>query len=174
MGRSVSRILVFLVLLYSGMTAAVEIGDPAPPWSLTSHEGTEIDFPRVAEGKPAVLFFWATWCPYCHAVMPHLQQIREDYAEFEVEIYAIDFKDDGDPVAHIQELGYDFVVLPAGDLVADEYGVIGAPGLMVVDQRGIIAYSREPTEGRPNLSIADQWNEEIRTALDRLVSPEAR
>ncbi|MCP5091039.1 MAG: redoxin domain-containing protein, partial [Gammaproteobacteria bacterium] len=26
--------------------------------------------------QPVILLFWATWCPYCKALMPHLQSIR--------------------------------------------------------------------------------------------------
>ena len=76
-----------------------------------------------------VELFTTSWCPYCHAVMPFLQQIQEDYAEFGVKIYAINFHDDSNPVEYMNELGWDFMVFPLGDLVADDYGVISSPGV---------------------------------------------
>ncbi len=157
---------VLILLAAIGPAGAVQPGDPGPEWELTSAEGEEIVFPAHARGAPAVLFFWATWCPYCHAVMPYLDAIRSDYAEAAVNIYAINFKDDGDPVAHMQELGYGFVVLPLGDLVADDYGVWGAPGLLVTDGEGNVVYRRGDTQAPPGTAIAEQWDREIRAALD--------
>ncbi len=151
----------------SGVAGAVQPGDAAPEWELTTGDGEVIAFPAHADGAPAILFFWATWCPYCHAVMPYLDQIRKDYAEHRVNVYAIDFKDDGDPVEHMAELGYGFVVLPLGDLVADDYGVWGAPGILVVDGDGTVAYRRGDTRAPPGTAIAEQWDREVRAALDR-------
>lgn len=159
-----------VLLSSAGPAWAVQAGDPAPAWELTDGTGADIQFPAHAAGSPAVLFFWATWCPYCHAVMPYLKRIQEDFAEDGVRVYAIDFKDDGDPVAHMAELGYDFVVLPMGDLVADDYGVWGAPGLIVVDGAGIVAYRRGDTRAPPGKKIAEVWDVEIRAALDRTLN----
>lgn len=162
--------LAMLMLFAPGEARAVQPGDRAPAWELTDGTGTDIEFPAHAAGSPAVLFFWATWCPYCHAVMPYLKRIQEDFAEHGVRVYAIDFKDDGDPVAHMEELGYDFVVLPMGDLVADDYGVWGAPGLIVVDGAGIVAYRRGDTRAPPGKKIAEVWDAQIRAALDRTLN----
>src|SRR3546814_9228256 len=30
-------------------------------------------------GRPTVVLFWATWCPYCKALMPHLQSMLDEY-----------------------------------------------------------------------------------------------
>jgi thiol-disulfide isomerase/thioredoxin len=155
--------LAWLLLATPGL--AVQSGDPAPEWELETGEGETVSYPGHADGAPSVLFFWATWCPYCHAVMPYLETIQEEYAADGVRIYAINFKDDGDPVAHMAELGHDFIVLPLGDLVADDYGVWGAPGLIVVDGGGTVVYRRGSTEAPPGKAIAEQWDGEIRAAL---------
>ena len=149
------------------LAGAVQPGESAPEWELTTGGGEEVAFPAHADGAPSILFFWATWCPYCHAVMPYLDQIREDYAADRVTVYAIDFKDDGDPVGHMAELGYDFVVLPLGDLVADDYGVWGAPGILVVDGDNTVVYRRGETRAPPGTAIAEQWDREVRAALDQ-------
>jgi thiol-disulfide isomerase/thioredoxin len=167
--RGASVVLAALLIALSPSAHAVQPGDTAPEWELTDGDGRDIVFPAHAEGAPSVLFFWATWCPYCHAVMPYLQQIQDDYADARVRIYAIDFKDDGEPVSHMAELGYRFIVLPLGDLVADDYDVWGAPGLIVVDGEGRVVYRRGSTRAPPGKEIAEVWDGEMRAALDEVL-----
>lgn len=36
---------------------------------------------QIANGKPLVMNFWATWCPYCVQEMDDYQHIYDDYAD---------------------------------------------------------------------------------------------
>ncbi len=101
--------------------------------------------------------------------MPYLKQIQDDYAQAGVRVYAINFKDDGDPIEHMKKLGYPFLVLPLGDLVADDYNVWSAPGLIVVDGEGTVAYRRGTTRAPPGTEIAELWDAELRAALDEVL-----
>lgn len=163
----IATIATLVLTLTSHPALAVEEGDRAPAFSLDDAKGHEIAFPEHSGGAPAIVFFWATWCPYCHALMPYLQQIKADYAEHGVEVYAVSFKDDGDPVEHMHELGHDFVVLPVGDLVADDYDVWSAPGIVVVDGNGVVRYKRKSigADVKPGKEIAEFWDGKIRAAL---------
>lgn len=151
----------------------IDAGMTAPEWELETGDGMGFNFPADAEGDASILFFWATWCPYCHALMPYLQRIQDDYSEYGVTVYAIDFKDDGDPVQYMEKLGWNFVVFPLGDLVADDYGVFSAPGILIVDRQGIVTYRRKPTNAPPGKAIAEIWDAEIRQALDSTVRSDA-
>jgi thiol-disulfide isomerase/thioredoxin len=145
----------------------VDAGMVAPEWEMEAGDGTLFSFPDDVDGRASVLFFWASWCPYCHAVMPFLQQIQEDYAESGVKIYAINFHDDSNPVEYMNELGWDFMVFPLGDLVADDYGVVSSPGVLVVDEAGVVTYRRKRTRAPPGKAIAEVWDAQIREGLDR-------
>jgi thiol-disulfide isomerase/thioredoxin len=82
-----------------------------------------------------ILLFWATWCPFCKALMPHLQSIAYEYPDDALTIYAIHFRDDdGDPVGYMRANGFDFTVLLDGGEVAAAYGVHATPGLLVFDR----------------------------------------
>lgn len=165
-------------LFLCGDTAADE-ARMAPDWTLQSDSGESITLSEVAAEQPVVLLFWATWCPYCKALMPHLQSVRLEYGD-EIRILAIHFRDDkGDPVAFIENAGYDFTLLPDGDEVAKLYGVWGTPGLLIVDRHGSIRFDRytlpkldlssagaSPAHSKKAAYLAPYWAAELRKSLD--------
>ncbi len=162
-----ATVLIATAMPTTLLAEVVDAGMPAPEWTMSDVDGRDITYPADAAGRPSILFFWASWCPYCHALMPFLQAIVEDYAEHGVKVYAINFKDDADPVQYMSEHNYDFVVLPLGDLVADDYGIISSPGLLVVDGGGMVTYRRRTTRAPPGTAIAQVWDQQVREALDR-------
>jgi thiol-disulfide isomerase/thioredoxin len=104
----------------------------APDFSLLASTGETVTLSAEVVEQPVILFFWASWCPYCKALMPHLQSIRLEYGD-RVRVLAVNFRDDGEPVAYIENAGYDFTVLPNGDDVAKLYDVYSTPGVLIVD-----------------------------------------
>jgi len=48
-------------------------GGTAPAFTLRSTDGSQVSLASLA-GKPAVVNFWATYCPPCRAEMPLLQK----------------------------------------------------------------------------------------------------
>ena len=84
--RAVRLAAVLLGLAAAGAMASVEQGDKAPAWAAHDFAGHAVDFPGVTQGKPTIVIFWATWCPYCKAFMPYLKNIATDYARQGVEV----------------------------------------------------------------------------------------
>ncbi len=123
--------VVLGALIASPIARAAEL---APDWTLSAANGEQIRLSDEVRRQPVVLLFWATWCPYCKALMPHLQSIRLEHGDA-VEIVAINFNDKkGDPVQFMADAGYDFTSLLNGDDVAEEYQIHGTPAVIVVDQ----------------------------------------
>jgi len=153
-----------------------------PPFTLQQADGSEFRYPQDLEG-PTIVLFWATWCPYCKALMPHLQSILDEFP-IEVDVLALDFRDDGDPAAVLAEYGYDFQLLLHADAVADAWGVKGTPGLFLADATGRVVFDRYRIPSPPTAEDvagmkhyqraargAPYWAAQLRIALDSLLSP---
>jgi thiol-disulfide isomerase/thioredoxin len=162
---------VLLGLAVAGSSAAVQQGDMAPAWHARDFGGHAIDFPGVTQGKPAVVVFWATWCPYCKAFMPYLKNIQADYAKQGVKVVVINAKEDGrgDPAAYVQSLGFAPIAVANGDEIAKVYDIRYIPGLFIVDGTGRVAYRRPWTDLPAGKTVAELWDSQVRAALDVLV-----
>lgn len=153
----------------------------APDWTLSTPSGQAVTLSEEVDSQTTIVFFWATWCPYCKALMPHLQSIRLEYDD-DVEVLAISIKDDGDPIEFIENAAYDFTLLPNGDNVAELYDVRGTPGVFVVDRNRIVRFDlrrlpgiEPPDTGKPASNSrkaafrAPYWAAEIRESIDSVI-----
>jgi thiol-disulfide isomerase/thioredoxin len=155
----------------------------APDWELNSIEGTTVRLSDEVLEQPVILLFWASWCPYCKALMPHLQSLRLEHGD-DIKILAINFADkDGDPVAYMKDAGYDFTVLLEGDPVASAYRIYGTPGVLIIDQLQQVRFDLRnvPPRHSPTLdsSSSDRrkaafrapfWAAEIRKSVDDVLA----
>jgi len=143
---------------------AIEPGQRAEPWSLLSSEGMEIDFPRIAEGRAALLLLLGPECGNCAAVLTALQALRDEFARHQVEVYVVGAADAAGLEAMVGP-GHDFVLVPDGAEVSVQYGATGPAMLVVLDQLGkasvVVSPLRDP-----------DWAGAAHAALGRLVAPE--
>jgi thiol-disulfide isomerase/thioredoxin len=116
----------------------------ASAWQGVGVDHQPIHFDPGHMQRPAVLLFWATWCPYCKALMPYVQHVLDAAGAQRLDVYAIDIKedDDADPAAELRQRGLTFTLVRDGDSIAEQYGVKGTPGLFLVDAQGRIVYRR--------------------------------
>ena len=167
-----SRLLLPLTLLcMAAFSLADETDGASLTWNATDFSGAEIDFPAVLDGKPTVMVFWATWCPYCRAFMPHLGDIQSEYGPERINILTVDVFEDGelDPAEYVESLGFPMIAVADGDAVAELYSVRFTPGLMVLDGQGNVAWIRESTDLPPGEAVAEFWAGQVREQLDELL-----
>lgn len=66
-----------------GVTSGAPVSGAAVPDTLrftaTTIDGKDFDAASLA-GKPAVLWFWAAWCPKCRAKAPDVAAVHRDFA----------------------------------------------------------------------------------------------
>ena len=171
--------LILIPLFGLFLAAAPLKAEESPDWTFETIDGTELTLSEEVSEQTTILFFWASWCPYCKALMPHLQSIELEHGD-DVEILAIHFRDDNnDPAAFVQEAGYDFTVLASGEEIASLYGVWATPGVLIVDADMQIRFDlrelparslpddvESAGHGRRAAHRAPWWAAEIRSALD--------
>lgn len=159
------QIIVSLLLLTCVPCAAsaAGIGDVAPDWTLKSPAGEPLQFYADSRDQVSVVLFWATWCPFCRKLMPHIQTVADEFKGQPVRFYALNVWEDADPVAYLREHGFAFSLLLAAEPAAAAYGVKGTPGLFIVDKTHTIRYLR--VSGEDDLDVEIALRETIAAAL---------
>ncbi|NOG60074.1 MAG: TlpA family protein disulfide reductase [Proteobacteria bacterium] len=141
------RLILLLLLSISLVQAGelpINIGGTAENWTLQTNQPEPLDYYQDSEGKVSVIIFWATWCPYCATLMPHMEVIYRKYRSKGVKFYAVDIYEDGkiDPIEYFENRKFTYTMLQNGDEVAKQYGVKGTPGVYVVDKDKKVVYKR--------------------------------
>ncbi len=60
--------------------AGIPAGGRAPNAAVETLDGQPTELARFIGDKPAVLEFWATWCPLCKQLEPAMHAARDKYA----------------------------------------------------------------------------------------------
>ncbi|HCH70454.1 MAG TPA: TlpA family protein disulfide reductase [Colwellia sp.] len=109
------------------------------------------------QGKPVILHFWATWCPYFKKLQPKLVELEKKYQRSGIKIVAISFNDGATPQDEINKRGYNFITTIKGELVADQYGVRGTPTSFFINRQGEAIYKSTSSDVKnPKLALAMQ------------------
>ena len=69
------------------------LGQIAPSFTLKDTDGKTHSLEQL-RGRYVVIHFAATWCPFCNAEAPHLQELSKSYHDKGVEVFIVDVKED--------------------------------------------------------------------------------
>lgn len=113
----------------------------ATNFSLKNASGDTVSLADFA-GKPVVVHFWATWCPYCKKLQPGLEKLRLANANNDLVMLAISFNEDegADPAGTLTARNIGIPTLLNGDKVAADYGVQGTPTTVFISRDGKIVW----------------------------------
>ena len=111
---------------------------PAPSLQGTLLNGQTIDLQSL-QGKPVLLYFWATWCPVCKMTQHSIDDISKNHTVITV---AMNSGTDQEVTDYLVENQLDFPVIPddAG-VIASQYGVSGVPTSFIINADGNIAFT---------------------------------
>jgi thioredoxin-dependent peroxiredoxin len=125
-------------------TAALQVGSPAPAFQLADQNGQVVSLASL-KGKPVLLNFWATWCPFCQAERPAIQQIYNNWQSKGLVVLTADLigtlptETSANLISFMNSHGYTFpVLMDTNAAVAKAYGVKATPTNVLIDKNGII------------------------------------
>jgi len=90
------------------------------------------------QGRPAVVHFWATWCPVCKLEQGMIDSLAKETPMITI---AMQSGEAQEVLAYLREEGVDYPVLndPLG-ILARRYGVSGVPASFVLDGKGEVRF----------------------------------
>lgn len=142
-------LLIFLIAMPLGTTHASgqlffmenpNVGQVAPDFTLDTLKAKNVNLTKFRDGKSAIVFFWATWCPHCRTA---LKELNIKAAQFEgkgIKLVIIDIGESaGEVKAHLAKNKIDFdVFLDEESSLSEPYGIIGVPTFYFLDDQGVV------------------------------------
>ncbi len=125
--------------LFAAQPAKARAYDLAPDFKLLDLEDKEFSLSSI-KGKPVILFFWTTWCPYCQKELKQLDGSRQELSENGVELIAINAQEPADKVKKFfRDRQFSFkVLMDTEGEVSQSYGVMGVPTYAFINKEGRI------------------------------------
>lgn len=125
----------------------------APDFELMDLQGKAVKLSSFKDQKPVLVYFWATWCPYCLASKPKVLELRNKIPQSEMEIIGINVggADTLDRLKRFQEshpVPYPIVFDKDGS-VSRTYQVQGIPLFVIVNKKGNIVYRENTVPADP-------------------------
>ncbi|WP_249359757.1 TlpA disulfide reductase family protein [Cupriavidus sp. 2SB] len=116
---------------------AAEVGETIRLPELKLLDGSTVPASHWA-GKPVVIEFWATWCPFCALQNPRLQALYDKTRGTKLQVLAISIdKEPRESQAYLKQRGYTFPATMDSDALRRAFGARrGLPELYVLDGNG--------------------------------------
>lgn len=141
------------------------VGQPAPNFRLDSMDDSKVTL-GDEKGKILIVDFWASWCGPCIQAMPTVKAVADDFADQNVQLYAVNLQENPEKVALAAArlgLADSEILLDTTGGVATEYQATAIPQTVIIDAEGII---RNVFVGGSN-----RLDAELRAALEEAQTP---
>jgi peroxiredoxin len=115
-----------------------------PDFTLETFSGQRRNLGKLIEGKRALIYFWATWCPNCHEKLKYFQDIKQQYEDDGIALIIVNIGDQRKNVERYMkkhQISLDVFLDPERSL-QKPYHLIGIPTLVYVDHQGMVVNVR--------------------------------
>jgi thiol-disulfide isomerase/thioredoxin len=158
-------IIVMLIIAFRAWQQRSMVSGIAPEIQGVLMDGSIAELKQY-RGKPVLLHFWATWCPFCKLEESSITGINKDWQVLTV---AYQSGDKAEIEQHLKERGLESwaVISDPDSRLAALYGVTGVPTSFIIDANGNIRF-RE-------VGITSDWG--LRARLwytDKIPNPEVK
>ena len=88
------------------------LGQSAPDIILSNDGGGQVAMRKYFNGQPAILFFWATWCPHCRTQLKEINHNIEEFEQKGIKVILVNVGETKEKVLkYKQQNGIDLMVL---------------------------------------------------------------
>ncbi|MFC3122509.1 TlpA family protein disulfide reductase [Agaribacter flavus] len=111
-----------------------------PEWTLYTEDGKKIQSLDY-KGKPLILHFWATWCPFCKRLQPGLDALEKKYSDRGLKVLAVSLQEESGakPQTELRARGLDLLTVVNGEsLGIEQLNIQGTPTTIFVSPDGKI------------------------------------
>lgn len=159
--------LTAVALLVPTTATAVDVGAPAPNFSLPNAKGEVVTLDKL-RGKVVYVDFWASWCAPCRRSFPFMNELHQKYGAKGLTIIGINVdkrRADADKFLNLIPAQFPIVFDETGATPA-AYAVKSMPSSYLIDTRGNITYiergfvdeAKGPVEDRIKALLANVKN----------------
>lgn len=158
----------------------LELGTPAPDFSLPNVDGTDVSLADFAEKKGLLVIFMCNHCPFVIHLREHLASFAKEYQEKGLGVVGISSNDvethpDDSPEKMKEEAaaqGYTFPYLyDETQAVAKAYKAACTPDFFLFDKEMKLAYRGQFDDSRPG-NDKPITGADLRAAADKVVAGE--
>ena len=141
--KTLIKCFITTALMAFCLNAAAVNLKPAPDFALKDASG-KVHTLKDYQGKPLVIQFWATWCPYCKKLEPGLNKIYNKFTDangnHKIQVIGISYREDknANPQQVLIDRKIDFPTLVNGASAAKAYGVKTIPTTFFITKNGKI------------------------------------
>jgi len=127
--------------LFSPWAIEELVGKKAPEFKVRDLSGNSVSLSSF-KGRPILLNFWATWCPYCREERPYLNSLHREYKDRGLVIVSVSIDRSSQRVkAYLKRIPVDFVVLhDSSNKAARDYSVYSLPTSFLINRDSVIKY----------------------------------
>ncbi|RJQ56436.1 MAG: TlpA family protein disulfide reductase [Nitrospiraceae bacterium] len=157
-------LFTFFMLLSDNYAQSLDraIGESAPDFTIKDMSGKDVTLSSF-NGRPVLLNFWATWCPYCRKERPYLKSLHEEYKNKDLVIIAVSIdRSSGTIENYMKQNPAPYIVLtdPEG-IAAVPYNVMSLPTTYLIDRNGKI--------GRKFMGMVDWTDRNVKEYINNLI-----
>ena len=144
--KKINLVVLFLMLaqglLFAAQPLRTETSELVTNFTLLDLENKEFSLSDF-KGKPVILFFWTTWCPYCRGELKQLNTMHAQFLQNGVELVAINVEEPADKIQRFTG-SYLFsyrVLLDTDAEVAQAFGILGVPTYILINKEGHVVFN---------------------------------
>jgi thiol-disulfide isomerase/thioredoxin len=106
-------------------------------------KGNEVRLSELAENKPLLLYFWATWCKPCRKTQPKVSALANKYRDrikvVGINVGGLDSGRDIEKYSSRKKITYT-MLLDREDQAVKTYSIYAIPAIILLDESGKILF----------------------------------